>query len=126
MAAKIAGVCRVVIPKLNERDLAEVPEALRDGIHFERVEHMDQVLRIALAASRRRSGRRRRDGGPSRWLRARRGRMSEEDRALRQAQGRRCGTVGRGASRATGRLGCVGEGGRADRGPPGEGARKTG
>ena len=50
MAAKIAGVCRVVIPKLNERDLAEVPDALRDGIHFERVEHMDQVLRIALGA----------------------------------------------------------------------------
>jgi ATP-dependent Lon protease len=48
MAAKIAGVSRVAIPKLNERDLVEVPDALREGIHFEPVEHMDDVLRIAL------------------------------------------------------------------------------
>jgi len=48
MAAKIAGVNRVVIPKLNERDLTEIPDALTEGIHFERVEHMDQVLRVAL------------------------------------------------------------------------------
>ncbi len=48
MAAKIAGVSRVAIPKLNERDLVEIPDALTEGIEFEAVEHMDRVLEIAL------------------------------------------------------------------------------
>jgi ATP-dependent Lon protease len=48
MAAKIAGVKRVLIPRLNQRDLAEVPAAIKDGISFELVDHMDHVLEIAL------------------------------------------------------------------------------
>jgi len=48
MAAKIAGVSRVAIPKLNERDLVEIPDPIKEGIEFEPVEHMDRVLEIAL------------------------------------------------------------------------------
>jgi ATP-dependent Lon protease len=58
MAAKIAGVKRVLVPRLNQRDLVEVPAALKEGITFELVEHMDRVLEIALkpAARRRPAG----------------------------------------------------------------------
>ncbi|HEX2251648.1 MAG TPA: endopeptidase La [Thermoanaerobaculia bacterium] len=48
MAAKIAGVGRMLLPRLNQRDLGEVPEKLRDGIEFHLVDHMDRVLEIAL------------------------------------------------------------------------------
>ncbi|HEX2162602.1 MAG TPA: endopeptidase La [Thermoanaerobaculia bacterium] len=50
MAAKIAGVGRVLLPRLNQRDLAEVPAAIRQGIEVELVDHMDRVLELALAA----------------------------------------------------------------------------
>jgi len=48
MAAKVAGVSRVVLPRLNGRDLEEVPEQIREGIAFHLVEHMDDVLALAL------------------------------------------------------------------------------
>ncbi|HUO86405.1 MAG TPA: endopeptidase La, partial [Thermoanaerobaculia bacterium] len=43
MAAKIAGVGRVLIPRLNQRDLADVPAPIKQGIEFELVDHMDRV-----------------------------------------------------------------------------------
>jgi ATP-dependent Lon protease len=49
MAAKIAGVGRVLIPRLNQRDLADVPAPIKQGIEFELVDHMDRVIEIALA-----------------------------------------------------------------------------
>jgi len=48
MAAKLAGVRRVAVPQLNRRDLADVPERIREGIEFELVDHMDRVLALAL------------------------------------------------------------------------------
>ncbi len=48
LAAKSAGVEQILLPKLNERDLAEVPEALSKGLSFTFVEHMDEVLEKAL------------------------------------------------------------------------------
>jgi ATP-dependent Lon protease len=48
LAAKLAGVEAVVLPKLNRRDLAEVPETITKGLAFHFVEHMDEVLKIAL------------------------------------------------------------------------------
>ncbi|HMB53826.1 MAG TPA: S16 family serine protease, partial [Thermoanaerobaculia bacterium] len=48
MAAKMAGVSHVVLPKLNRRDLEEVPPQIREGIEFHPVEHMDDVLALAL------------------------------------------------------------------------------
>jgi ATP-dependent Lon protease len=48
LAAKLAGVQTVIIPKLNQRDLVEVPETIKKGLAFHFVEHMDEVLELAL------------------------------------------------------------------------------
>ncbi|MEM7482808.1 MAG: endopeptidase La [Acidobacteriota bacterium] len=48
MAAKLAGVTSIALPKLNERDLPEVPEAIKRGIEFRFVETVDQVLDLVL------------------------------------------------------------------------------
>ena len=43
-----AGVKQVIIPKLNEKDLKELPDVVRNGVTFRLVETMDEVLEIAL------------------------------------------------------------------------------
>ncbi|HYQ95531.1 MAG TPA: endopeptidase La [Candidatus Eisenbacteria bacterium] len=48
VAAKRAGVKTVIIPKLNEKDLQELPEHVRDELEFRLVETMDEVLEVAL------------------------------------------------------------------------------
>jgi ATP-dependent Lon protease len=48
VAAMRAGVKEVIIPKLNEKDLKELPESVRSGVRFRLVETMDEVLEIAL------------------------------------------------------------------------------
>ncbi|HZI89769.1 MAG TPA: endopeptidase La [Candidatus Polarisedimenticolia bacterium] len=48
VAAKRAGVKTVIIPKLNEKDLQELPEHIRDAVEFKLVETMDEVLEVAL------------------------------------------------------------------------------
>jgi ATP-dependent Lon protease len=48
LAARAAGVTTVLLPKLNQRDLLEVPAALRRGVTFHLVSHMDEVLELAL------------------------------------------------------------------------------
>jgi len=48
VAAKRAGVKIVIIPKLNEKDLQELPEHIRDAVEFKLVETMDEVLEVAL------------------------------------------------------------------------------
>jgi len=48
LAAKIAGVHTVIVPKLNRRDLVEIPETIKKDLTFHFVEHMDEVLEIAL------------------------------------------------------------------------------
>jgi len=49
LAARAAGIRRVVLPRLNRRDLEEIPEDLRKGLQFHLVEHMDDVLGLALS-----------------------------------------------------------------------------
>ena len=44
MAAKLAGVEKVILPQLNERELEEVPEMIRKDLEFHFVEHMNEVL----------------------------------------------------------------------------------
>ena len=44
----IAPIFEVILPKDNEKDLAEVPENLRNAMKMHFVETMDQVLAIAL------------------------------------------------------------------------------
>jgi ATP-dependent Lon protease len=48
VAATRAGVKTVIIPRQNEKDLKELPEAVRQGVTFRLVETMDEVLEIAL------------------------------------------------------------------------------
>ncbi|MBI2677260.1 MAG: endopeptidase La [Candidatus Koribacter versatilis] len=48
LAAHRAGIFEVLLPKDNEKDLAEVPENLRNQMKLHCVESMDDVLRIAL------------------------------------------------------------------------------
>lgn len=50
MAALRAGSTHVLIPKDNERDLVEVPEAVKKVITFHPMENVDQVLKFALVA----------------------------------------------------------------------------
>ncbi len=49
LAALQAGVGRVLIPLENERDLRDVPKAVRDRLEILPVKHMDEVLSLALA-----------------------------------------------------------------------------
>ncbi|MEE2678426.1 MAG: endopeptidase La [Myxococcota bacterium] len=64
LAAMRSGIKRVVLPKKNLRDLEEVPAELKRRVEFIGVEHMDEVLEVALEpapaprASRRRPPRR--------------------------------------------------------------------
>jgi ATP-dependent Lon protease len=48
LAAHRAGVFEAILPKDNEKDIAEVPENLRDQMKLHFVETMDQVLQVAL------------------------------------------------------------------------------
>ena len=43
-----AGVSTVIIPKLNEKDLVDVPEEAKQKLKFIPVENVDEVLNIAL------------------------------------------------------------------------------
>jgi ATP-dependent Lon protease len=48
LAAHRAGLSRVVAPRDNRRDLEEIPSRVRKQIAFIFVDHMDQVLNVAL------------------------------------------------------------------------------
>jgi len=48
LAAHRAGIKEVVIPKDNEKDLADMPKKIIDDIKITPIEHADEVLKIAL------------------------------------------------------------------------------
>jgi ATP-dependent Lon protease len=48
LAAMRAGITTVIIPKLNEKDLIDVPEEAKQKIKFIPAENVDQVLEVAL------------------------------------------------------------------------------
>jgi len=48
LAAHRAGLFEVILPKDNEKDIAEVPENLRNAMKLHFVDTMDQVLAVAL------------------------------------------------------------------------------
>ena len=52
LAAHRAGLREVILPAGNERDLREVPEDVRNAVHFHFVERMDEVVRLALLGKR--------------------------------------------------------------------------
>ncbi|HVZ19680.1 MAG TPA: endopeptidase La, partial [Vicinamibacterales bacterium] len=49
LAAHRAGVMTIVMPKDNEKDLADIPKNVLDSMNINLVETMDQVLQTALA-----------------------------------------------------------------------------
>jgi ATP-dependent Lon protease len=49
IAALRGGIDTVLIPKENEKDLADIPTNVKRGLQLIRVEHMDEVLGAALA-----------------------------------------------------------------------------
>ncbi len=51
VAAERAGIEEIMMPKDNERNLHDVPQAVRDKLEFHFVESVDQVLEIAFPVS---------------------------------------------------------------------------
>src|SRR5258707_13913369 len=49
LAAHRAGITNIVLPKDNEKDLADIPKNVLDSLNVYMVETMDEVLSIALA-----------------------------------------------------------------------------
>jgi ATP-dependent Lon protease len=50
LAAHRAGLKTIVLPKDNEKDLADIPKNVLDTLDVYMVETMDEVLKVALAA----------------------------------------------------------------------------
>ena len=48
LAAKLAGIHTIIVPRLNKRDLSDISETITEGLTFHFVDHMDEVLKIAL------------------------------------------------------------------------------
>ena len=48
LAAHRAGLKKVILPKLNEPDLEDIPEEVRKAMQFVLVEKIDEVLENAL------------------------------------------------------------------------------
>jgi ATP-dependent Lon protease len=51
LAAHRAGLFEIILPQDNEKDIAEVPENLRNAMKLHFVDTMDQVLQIALESA---------------------------------------------------------------------------
>lgn len=52
LAAYSHGVKTVILPMSNKKDLIEIPEEIRNKLNFVCVEHLDEVLQIALVNSK--------------------------------------------------------------------------
>ena len=50
LAAYRYGSERVILPKENKKDLAEIPDDIKEQLEFHLVEHIDEVLQLALDA----------------------------------------------------------------------------
>jgi ATP-dependent Lon protease len=72
LAAHLAGVRTVLIPKRNERDLVDVPEEVRTELRIVPVENMDEVLAEALIDAPRSASRIKAERGERQKLVARR------------------------------------------------------
>jgi ATP-dependent Lon protease len=49
LAAMRGGILTVLIPAENEKDLAEIPDNVKQGLTIIPVKHVDEVLALALA-----------------------------------------------------------------------------
>jgi hypothetical protein len=48
LAAYRAGLRQLIMPKMNEKDLRDVPDEVKKQVTFTFVDRMDEVLRLAL------------------------------------------------------------------------------
>ena len=48
LAAKQAGITKVIIPLKNEKDLSEIPDEIKNGIEVVPCEHVEHVMKVAL------------------------------------------------------------------------------
>src|SRR6185369_3484407 len=48
LAAHRIGVTTIIMPRENEKDLADIPKAVLDALEVHLVEHIDEVLKLAL------------------------------------------------------------------------------
>ena len=48
IAAHRAGIRTVIMPKNNKKDLEDIPASVQKDLKFHFVEHMDDVLKLAL------------------------------------------------------------------------------
>ncbi|MBA4602680.1 endopeptidase La [Thermoactinomyces mirandus] len=48
LSAHRAGIKHVILPRENEKDLQDIPKSVQKDLQFTPVEHMDEVLRLAL------------------------------------------------------------------------------
>jgi ATP-dependent Lon protease len=48
LAAKQAGIKTVIIPYKNEKDLAEIPDEIKEGLSIHPCSHVEEVLKLAL------------------------------------------------------------------------------
>lgn len=55
LAAKMAGIKTVLVPKENEKDVAEITAEIKSGMEISFVESMDDVIEKAFAANRRKT-----------------------------------------------------------------------
>lgn len=49
IAAHRAGIKTVILPKNNKKDLEDIPKSVQEDLTFKFVEHIDEVLKVALA-----------------------------------------------------------------------------
>jgi len=48
LAARRAGITTLIIPKLNKKELDEIPSHLKRGLEIHMVDEVEDVLRLAL------------------------------------------------------------------------------
>jgi ATP-dependent Lon protease len=48
IAAHRAGIKEVILPKNNKKDLEDIPKSVLSDLKFNFVEHMDEVLKVAI------------------------------------------------------------------------------
>ncbi len=48
LAARRAGITNVILPKMNEKDLEEVPESIKENMHFKFIERVDEAIEACM------------------------------------------------------------------------------
>ena len=51
LAAKRAGITHVLLPKMNEKDLVEVPESIKQNMNFTFIEKVDDAISVCLMSA---------------------------------------------------------------------------